>query len=276
MWGTPEAGRRKLEAHRFIPTHVGNTVGDPPTWAWRPVHPHACGEHCSPGPKPLTSNGSSPRMWGTQHDLPRIAVGDRFIPTHVGNTVSQFHLIAARAVHPHACGEHLTIPANSVPRSGSSPRKWGTPLVHGKKSALRRVIPAQGGNTCRRGASHCYPAVHPHACGEHRTEEITQRVEDGSSPRMWGTLRIDLLRIELRRFIPTHVGNTSVGIEHCDIWAVHPHACGEHLKAVAWVDKVDGSSPRMWGTLLSPICRVSPGRFIPTHVGNTLTVQNCF
>ena len=276
MWGTPEAGRRKLEAHRFIPTHVGNTVGDPPTWAWRPVHPHACGEHCSPGPKPLTSNGSSPRMWGTQHDLPRIAVGDRFIPTHVGNTVSQFHLIAARAVHPHACGEHLTIPANSVPRSGSSPRMWGTQVLQRHQSALRRFIPTHVGNTSLQTDSHCYPAVHPHACGEHRTEEITQRVEDGSSPRMWGTLRIDLLRIELRRFIPTHVGNTSVGIEHCDIWAVHPHACGEHLKAVAWVDKVDGSSPRMWGTLLSPICRVSPGRFIPTHVGNTLTVQNCF
>ncbi len=208
-------------------------------------------------------------MWGTQHDLPRIAVGDRFIPTHVGNTVSQFHLIAARAVHPHACGEHLTIPANSVPRSGSSPRMWGTQVLQRHQSALRRFIPTHVGNTSLQTDSHCYPAVHPHACGEHRTEEITQRVEDGSSPRMWGTLRIDLLRIELRRFIPTHVGNTSVGIEHCDIWAVHPHACGEHWKASGRRTRRSGSSPRMWGTLLSPICRVSPGRFIPTHVGNT-------
>ncbi len=212
-------------------------------------------------------------MWGTQHDLPRIAVGDRFIPTHVGNTVSQFHLIAARAVHPHACGEHLTIPANSVPRSGSSPRMWGTQVLQRHQSALRRFIPTHVGNTSLQTDSHCYPAVHPHACGEHRTEEITQRVEDGSSPRMWGTLRIDLLRIELRRFIPTHVGNTSVGIEHCDIWAVHPHACGEHLKAVAWVDKVDGSSPRMWGTLEGVGSENEAIRFIPTHVGNTVVAD---
>ncbi len=106
MWGTPEAGRRKLEAHRFIPTHVGNTVGDPPTWAWRPVHPHACGEHGVADMGTFIPGGSSPRMWGTQHDLPRIAVGDRFIPTHVGNTSTATTSVRATTVHPHACGEH--------------------------------------------------------------------------------------------------------------------------------------------------------------------------
>ncbi len=157
--------------------------------------------------------------------------------------------------------------------TGSSPRMWGTPSPSFTLLPRGRFIPTHVGNTSLQTDSHCYPAVHPHACGEHRTEEITQRVEDGSSPRMWGTLRIDLLRIELRRFIPTHVGNTSVGIEHCDIWAVHPHACGEHLKAVAWVDKVDGSSPRMWGTLEGVGSENEAIRFIPTHVGNTVVAD---
>ncbi len=146
---------------------------------------------------------------------------------------------------------------------------WGTQVLQRHQSALRRFIPTHVGNTSLQTDSHCYPAVHPHACGEHRTEEITQRVEDGSSPRMWGTPSAPGMAPPPARFIPTHVGNTSVGIEHCDIWAVHPHACGEHLKAVAWVDKVDGSSPRMWGTLEGVGSENEAIRFIPTHVGNT-------
>lgn len=37
---------------------------------------------------------------------------------------------------------------------------------------------------------------------------------------------------------------------------VHPHACGEHVSELLLFN--------------------ANQRFIPTHVGNTLTVQNCF
>ncbi len=75
-----------------------------------------------------------------------------------------------------------------------------------------------------------------------------------------------------RRFIPTHVGNTS----RCTILnlpnPVHPHACGEHdglpLKNVV----SPGSSPRMWGTRDIQKTQRKRLRFIPTHVGNTLRV----
>ena len=51
--------------------------------------------------------GSSPRMWGTQPLHLYEGEGQRFIPTHVGNTDLDIDLPLTLAVHPHACGEHL-------------------------------------------------------------------------------------------------------------------------------------------------------------------------
>ena len=50
---------------------------------------------------------------------------------------------------------------------------------------------------------------------------------------------------------------------------VHPHACGEHYLGLDLARKLDGSSPRMWGTQINFLRGFKPARFIPTHVGNT-------
>ena len=88
MWGTllgNVLGRKEL---RFIPTHVGNTV----LISLRPldpsVHPHACGEHMATLVADDSVTGSSPRMWGTRISYGHPSLHLRFIPTHVGNTLS--------------------------------------------------------------------------------------------------------------------------------------------------------------------------------------------
>ncbi|ERY66999.1 hypothetical protein Q055_03876 [Pseudomonas aeruginosa BL01] len=167
MWGTPEAGRRKLEAHRFIPTHVGNTVGDPPTWAWRPVHPHACGEHGVADMGTFIPGGSSPRMWGTLLAGAEAADLERFIPTHVGNTLQGNRPAASAAVHPHACGEHIRFWTMVSTSCGSSPRMWGTRPTDGHLYLGARFIPTHVGNTPAHRFRTCASPVHPHACGEH-------------------------------------------------------------------------------------------------------------
>ena len=48
---------------------------------------------------------------------------------------------------------------------------------------------------------------------------------------------------------------------------VHPHACGEHISDALDLRVTDGSSPRMWGTLINRTCINTTKRFIPTHVG---------
>ena len=208
MWGTHYKEIDLLHRQRFIPTHVGNTSGSGPWSLRRAVHLHACGEH---GRQMATSTsvlGSSPRMWGTLQHTAFEPAQVRFIPTHVGNTISTRSASSERSVHPHACGEHLVSNCSQVARCGSSPRMWGTRSAAGIEEVAYRFIPTHVGNTGYIGFLHHVPAVHPHACGEHKDEDYDSKSANGSSPRMWGTHQRVGDHCRRQRFIPTHVGNT--------------------------------------------------------------------
>ena len=111
--------------------------------------------------------------------------------------------------------------------------------------------------------------VHPHACGEHGNFKKTFNLLIGSSPRLWGTRIIALLDLIQHRFIPTPVGNTTPYNYAIAIPSVHPHACGEHFLNKFSLIFLNGSSPRLWGTLPFFNTYSIFSRFIPTPVGNT-------
>ncbi len=228
-------------------------------------------------------------MWGT---LPRLEDGNgnqRFIPTHVGNTVHSGILRRSWPVHPHACGEHVYLDVGRKITDGSSPRMWGTRRSFDGRPRKLRFIPTHVGNTKEGENLLDIIPVHPHACGEHSPGIVPLQTSVGSSPRMWGTPspffdyfpnngsspRMWGTRERRRhsaaryRFIPTHVGNTTL----CQLpnlhRPVHPHACGEHMDAKKSIVTKDGSSPRMWGTPPQDFAISLSRRFIPTHVGNT-------
>ena len=253
MWGTQGRHRAGPVSPRFIPTNVGNTSAKPGIMSIRSVHPHACGEHDTWTKRPFESRGSSPRMWGTQTRGNGTVGVERFIPTHVGNTLSSSWILIDIAVHPHACGEHWLNYRPVTYQTGSSPRMWGTHLRRRKRDVVQRFIPTHVGNT-QPSTTHPLPgSVHPHACGEHITGAAPLASPTGSSPRMWGTPdAVDRCR-QYSRFIPTHVGNTGKNVVAVVDGAVHPHACGEHGKRSAIQKQRTGSSPRMWGTPRLPI-----------------------
>ncbi len=91
---------------RFIPTCVGNIVMVMARRIANAVHPHVCGEHGVDLPSPYTSNGSSPRVWGT-------------------------------------CIASWRPPKTD---NGSSPRVWGTLNSRTTRAAERRFIPTCVGN----------------------------------------------------------------------------------------------------------------------------------
>ncbi len=187
-------------------------------------------------------------IYGGCYSIKRSARGSWIIPTHVGNTQTRPGADSRVPVHPHTRGEHSISMNCSGLQPGSSPRMWGTLYDCALGPLLRRFIPTHVGNTPRTSSGNWSSSVHPHACGEHGTAGMPFRTAFGSSPRMWGTLTLCLPHGPGDRFIPTHVGNT--GEIHCgmQLLSVHPHACGEHMRASVRVRRVDGSSPRMWGT----------------------------
>ncbi len=172
------------------------------------VHPHARGEHALASVPALDYAGSSPRTWGTRtRGRPR-RLDARFIPTHVGNTVTQYIYTVAPTVHPHARGEHSMTYSARWPVDGSSPRTWGTRRPRGPDCPIARFIPTHVGNTVEEQAGLRTLTVHPHARGEHVARCCVVGRRLGSSPRTWGTLIIANGSHYGTRFIPTHVGNT--------------------------------------------------------------------
>jgi len=65
-------------------------------------------------------------MWGTRPGAHDTVNFQRFIPTHVGNTLLVQSDSYHPPVHPHACGEHPYLVIHALPWGGSSPRMWGT------------------------------------------------------------------------------------------------------------------------------------------------------
>ncbi len=235
----------------------------------RSVHPHACGEHSHGQLSTRNHIGSSPRLWGTLSASAFIVFLLRFIPTPVGNTEKYHAKKGVRPVHPHACGEHPGRKRLLSCGDGSSPRLWGTPEGDAGEGQQLRFIPTPVGNTSAATLMLSLRSVHPHACGEH--DQSSQRGNDyiGSSPRLWGTLLQHRQPQVHQRFIPPPVGNTGPGRAAGRRWPVHPHACGEHSRAVGAVATATGSSPRLWGTRQPPLQQGLQARFIPTPVGNT-------
>ena len=137
---------RKRRQVRFIPTHVGFTGRQEHNGVFPPVHPHACGVYACASFLRANHDGSSPHMWGLLLNV-HLAVRPqavhphtcgvylgyivrhkckcRFIPTHVGFTMTRFACSCIKAVHPHTCGVYPIRLATYQSPVGSSPRMWG-------------------------------------------------------------------------------------------------------------------------------------------------------
>ena len=187
-------------------------------------------------------------MWGTLYFFfPKYGLL-RFIPTCVGNTLKFSTLSLRMSVHPHVCGEHMEHKFPGWNSGGSSPRVWGTRWRESSLKTITRFIPTCVGNTKKDAEKVGYRTVHPHVCGEHPEILCDQEHNNGSSPRVWGTLTITKLHSVISRFIPTCVGNTSEPLRTRLLTTVHPHVCGEHIYYSDLQAYFTGSSPRVWGT----------------------------
>ena len=269
--GTVPLIRQMILSSRFFPACAGNRLILATFSAEPAVHPRVCGEQVVPIATAIFDNGSSPRVRGTVRYGLSPPVGPRFIPACAGNSPKQQRRSASLPVHPRVCGEQPRSERITPVGYGSSPRVRGTATKITIKINSSRFIPACAGNSIH---LHLHPApssVHPRVCGEQHAGRNTRANDDGSSPRVRGTVNEERIPVFFVRFIPACAGNR----RHrtiCDrLRPVHPRVCGEQLLFDYNSLFVVGSSPRVRGTDHLHRFIVPRGRFIPACAGNSIT-----
>ena len=97
----------------------------------------------------------------------------------------------------------------------------------------------------------------------------------GSSPRLRGTFPCDNDLFPAGRFIPALAGNMVIHPNPYMCRPVHPRACGEHCLISDEIRLMNGSSPRLRGTLWGSGGIRRLYRFIPALAGNILWYWDC-
>ena len=151
---------------------------------------------------------------------------------------------------------------------GSSPRVRGTRIVCSTDRVPERFIPASAGNAAAQSLPRIARTVHPRVCGERYWLRRNSIYLVGSSPRVRGTRRTNTSRTKPARFIPACAGNAQASLLASVLKTVHPRVCGERFIAGREAVFVNGSSPRVRGTLGSKLPSAPVFRFIPACAGN--------
>ena len=192
----------------------------------------------------------------------------RFIPTHVGNTLSMRRASTFSSVHPHPCGERPQSYNLWHQTAGSSPPVWGTHQVLQVCMEVVRFIPTHMGNTSPPQKASGSDSGHPRPRGEHGTIPMIAYGEIGSSPPRGEHVTVPATPYAVLGSSP-RVGNTLLVVRHGMAKAVHPYPRGEHPPSGVGYRGRGGSSPRPWGTPGALGLTLLTERFIPTGAGNT-------
>ena len=209
------------------------------------------------------------------------AAVQRFSPARAGNTIwPPSWRPETVPVQPRACGEHYRCrkPVSDPQHRFSPARAGNTATRQGRRHYAQehRFSPARAGNT-RHAAQLQTSAtctVQPRACGEHIGSSMSCRRERTSvQPRACGehSSLVPLGRHGARRFSPARAGNTrrTSALLPGPGSSVQPRACGEHELNRHNSPNVNGSAPRVRGTLVMPRLSRLRLRFSPARAGNT-------
>ena len=230
MRGKPMQTADKVDEHRIIPAHAGQTARPCTSSADLTDHPRACGANSVIAIDAMVVPGSSPRMRGKLKQLSDLIDHRWIIPAHAGQTYRYGCGRHRQPDHPRACGANPVRTVPSLWASGSSPRMRGKQRAFIENTLKPRIIPAHAGQTDVARWSGNWRTDHPRACGANSRLLQAATTSLGSSPRMRGKQRLTSIEHFAERIIPAHAGQTAVPTVADGTRSDHPRACGANMR----------------------------------------------
>ena len=267
VWGSHQPALPCPTFFRSIPTCVGQPNREEMPCPFLTVYPHVCGAASTSARRPWAGRGLSPRVWGSQKMKLYHGTTQRSIPTCVGQPDGIAIKKCEVGVYPHVCGAATVSRLAHPLRSGLSPRVWGSLILEQVLFAATGSIPTCVGqplgwlNTMR------MPQVYPHVCGAARCKEKILWKRKGLSPRVWGSQPDYQGHGQRNRSIPTCVGQPPEQRDALCTHPVYPHVCGAASSQPSVSCRLNGLSPRVWGSPSAQYLIGDMVRSIPTCVG---------
>ncbi len=226
LWGCFSAHGLLPNWRSVFPTPVGVFLSISALKHYRWRLPHACGGVSCFAPAMVSSDRSSPRLWGC-FQLASGVIRDHLVfPTPVGVFPCGRISGGCCANLPHACGGVSYKKRKGCRLQESSPRLWGCFPHHEGRSSRGLVFPTPVGVFPGRRSREASRVRLPHACGGVSDWPCRIASSLASSPRLWGCFRCGRWDTGNRCVFPTPVGVflgfTSRKPSTCCL----PHACG--------------------------------------------------
>ena len=165
MRGKPMQTADKVDEHRIIPAHAGQTARPCTSSADLTDHPRACGANSVIAIDAMVVPGSSPRMRGKLKHLGDLIDHRWIIPAHAGQTYRYGCGRHRQPDHPRACGANSRLLQAATTSLGSSPRMRGKQRLTSIEHFAERIIPAHAGQTAVPTVADGTRSDHPRACG---------------------------------------------------------------------------------------------------------------
>ena len=271
-WGSLSLNEVQPVQYGYIPTCVGQPKASCIRVRMTSVYPHLRGAAIFVDRMQSVGPGISPPAWGSPNNCARTETLSGYIPTCVGQPLHLRHSPRSQWVYPHLRGAAVIRGRAEYVQVGISPPAWGSPPARRRRMSMSGYIPTCVGQPEFLLKLVCLKQVYPHLRGAAMPGYWKADGFGGISPPAWGSPELDLLDFVRLRYIPTCVGQPLT----FQVWTllnkVYPHlrgaACGTTISRTLH----RGISPPAWGSPSAPARPVKPRRYIPTCVGQPISV----
>ena len=233
-----------------------------------------CGEQIHSRSSFLLTRGSPPRVRGTDSFKIVLSAYAGITPACAGNRYNPRQRGRAVEDHPRVCGEQCHPHSGGGFPCGSPPRVRGTAGVNVPLLVKYRITPACAGNRIARWICGANIKDHPRVCGEQNVATCLLVPQAGSPPRVRGTVIPQLQKPPGFGITPACAGNRSGALETLQQAKDHPRVCGEQWYKLFILRLLDGSPPRVRGTVADVKAILGGDGITPACAGNSQTCQS--